>query len=69
MTGKYGKLFQLLSQISNKREFHQRLTLDLALLFPDFLTFQLLFLLPGLSFDYFDLLVNSYLSTGEPTHL
>lgn len=55
-------LFQFLVQTSNKREFFPRLTLHLALIFPDSLTFRLLFSLSGMSFDYLDLLADSYLS-------
>lgn len=66
MIGKYGKLVQLLSPTSNKREFLLRLPLDLALIISDSLSFQLRVHLPGMSFDYFDFLVSSYLPVDEP---
>lgn len=66
MTGKYGKLFQLLSETSKKREFLPRLALDLALILPESLTFQLRFPRPGVSLDYADLLLNFCFSEGLP---
>lgn len=59
----------VMSHTSHKREFLRRRALGLALRFSESLSFQLLFPPPGMSFDYFDLLVKSYLSTGEPAHL